>query len=78
MITLLAGRFTPEDRVDVATNTRTTPFRNAASTMSRSSRVNPAWWKATPKETVLRKTPSKPTGQKRSCSRTSPIGSGLS
>ena len=41
MMTRLAGKFTPEDSVEVATRTRKMPFLNAPSTMSRSSKVRP-------------------------------------
>ena len=41
MMTRLAGKFTPEDSVEVATSTRKMPFLNAPSMMSRSSKVRP-------------------------------------
>lgn len=41
IMTLRAGRFTPEERVEVAARTLTTPWRNAPSSTSRSSKVNP-------------------------------------
>ena len=41
MMTRLAGRFTPEDNVDVATSTFRAPWRKAPSTMSRLSNVKP-------------------------------------
>lgn len=41
MITRRAGRFTPEDKVEVATRTLRKPWRKAPSRMSRSSNVRP-------------------------------------
>ena len=41
-MTLRAGKFTPELKVEVATRTRIIPLLKAPSTISRSSYVNPA------------------------------------
>lgn len=41
IMTLRAGRFTPDERVEVAARTLTIPWRNAPSSTSRSSKVNP-------------------------------------
>lgn len=42
MMTLRAGRLTPDERVEVAARTLIMPWRKAPSNTSRSSNVNPA------------------------------------
>lgn len=44
MMTLRAGRLTPDERVEVAARTLINPWRKAPSSTSRSSNVNPAQW----------------------------------
>ena len=41
IMTLRAGKLTPDDSVEVATRTRIDPLRKPPSTMSRSSKVKP-------------------------------------
>lgn len=41
IMTRRAGKLTPDERVDVATRTRTDPVRKPPSIMSRSSKVKP-------------------------------------
>mmetsp|Transcript_574 Transcript_574/g.1538 ORF Transcript_574/g.1538 Transcript_574/m.1538 type:complete len:267 (-) Transcript_574:621-1421(-) len=48
MMTVCAGRFTPQARVAVLTSTCTCCSRNRSSTRDRSDRGIPAWWIANP------------------------------
>ena len=49
MITVWAGKFTPQARVDVETKTWIWRSANKSSTKVRSTLFNPAWWTPNPK-----------------------------
>lgn len=62
-MTRRAGKLTPELKVLVATITRNELFLKPFSMISRSSKVSPAWWNATPYDIVFSKTESSPAGE---------------